>query len=412
MSPEFDPRIADWLEDDPDDAPDAVLVTVLAAFPSISQRHASRVPWRTRPMTMTTRLLAGAAAIAVVLLGGVLLLRPGGSTGPGAPSPSAPAVPTGSASGAASPSAAASLDKTFSSDRYGYTVAYPGSWSVSPATSSWTAGAANNWGSGLNDELKGRDIRFSGASQALAKGQTADAWLREYGSPVGALAGQGADPTTWPTVTIGGLQGSIDIDGGPAAGGTIAPGGRMFDAVVIAGRLAYNFNMDGNVDRAIFEAFLTTVKLPVVPALDKTFTSPMDGYAIQYPSAWSVTPATKAWTTGYDTSDPALSDTIGSKPSFVGTSTRLPRGSSFETWYASYDAARRSGTCGALPLEETVTVDEVVARLDVHCPTFYLEAVVSTGGRVYVLTMYAPASRPLFQAFLDTVRLEPASATN
>ena len=32
-SPEFDPRIADWLEGDPDRAPEQVLETVLAALP-------------------------------------------------------------------------------------------------------------------------------------------------------------------------------------------------------------------------------------------------------------------------------------------------------------------------------------------------------------------------------------------
>jgi hypothetical protein len=91
ISPEFDPRIADWLEDDPDDAPGAVLATVLAAFPSIPQRRMSRVPWRNRPMTQTTRLLAGAGAFALVLVAGVLLLRPGANSTVGGPSPSADA---------------------------------------------------------------------------------------------------------------------------------------------------------------------------------------------------------------------------------------------------------------------------------------------------------------------------------
>ena len=71
----FDPRIADWLEDDPNNAPDQALEIVLAAFPSIKQRHASRLP---RRFTMTTlpRLAIGAAAIVVVVLGGAFLLRP------------------------------------------------------------------------------------------------------------------------------------------------------------------------------------------------------------------------------------------------------------------------------------------------------------------------------------------------
>ena len=49
--PDFEPRVADWLEADPDLAPAPVLSTVLAAFPSIPQRRASRVPWRFQSMS-------------------------------------------------------------------------------------------------------------------------------------------------------------------------------------------------------------------------------------------------------------------------------------------------------------------------------------------------------------------------
>ena len=75
-SPEFDPRIADWLEDDPDDAPDAALETVLAAFPSIPQRRTLRVPWRTRPMTSPARV-AAAALVGVLAIGATMfVIRP------------------------------------------------------------------------------------------------------------------------------------------------------------------------------------------------------------------------------------------------------------------------------------------------------------------------------------------------
>jgi hypothetical protein len=57
-------------------------------------------------------------------------------------------------------------------------------------------------------------------------------------------------------------------------------------------------------------------------------------------------------------------------------------------------------------------VDGIVGHLDVHCSSHYLEAVVSKGGRVYVLTMFSPFTRPLFESLLATVRLTPASAKN
>ena len=68
-------------------------------------------------------------------------------------------------------------------------------------------------------------------------------------------------PATWRLVPIDGAMARIDADGVPAAGGTIVPGGRMFDAVVIKDGVAYNFNMDGNVDRAGFEAVLSSIRL-------------------------------------------------------------------------------------------------------------------------------------------------------
>ena len=252
-------------------------------------------------------LLGATAAIGVVLVGGALLVfRPGRGPGVGGPSPaaipsSATVGPSGSSAAAASSSTALLLEKTFTSALYGYTVDIPAGWTRLPAALEWTAGSVNNWASGFNDELKGTDIRFSGAAQVLAKGQTADDWLAAYAS--------GGDPKKWPRVRIDGQIGSIDADGVPALGGTIVPGGRMYDAVVVSRNVAFNFNMDGNVDRATFDA-------------------------------------------------------------------------------------------------------RVVGRLDAHCPDFYLEAVVPTSGRVYILTLYAPVTRPEFRAFLDTIHLTPATAKN
>jgi hypothetical protein len=92
---------------------------------------------------------------------------------------------------------------------------------------------------------------------------------------------------------------------------------------------------------------------------------------------------------------------------------KLPAGMSFETWYAAYAADRTLGTsCGAPARDEDITVDGIVGHLDVHCAASYLEAVVSKGGRVYVLTMFTPYTRPLFESLLATVRLTPASAKN
>ena len=110
MSPGFDQRIADWLEDDPDDAPDIVLATVLAAFPSIPQRRAIRAPWRFRPMTLPARLVAAVIAIAVVAAGGFLILRPSGPSVSSSPSAPPTGSPSPSTTAALSAAPSASLD--------------------------------------------------------------------------------------------------------------------------------------------------------------------------------------------------------------------------------------------------------------------------------------------------------------
>jgi hypothetical protein len=70
-----------WLEGGPTQAPDHAVEAALLTIQSTTQER-DWLPWRTRQMTQTLRLLAGAAAIAVAV-GGVILINPGSGTGPG-----------------------------------------------------------------------------------------------------------------------------------------------------------------------------------------------------------------------------------------------------------------------------------------------------------------------------------------
>ncbi len=106
MDPDFDVRIADWLEDDPDRAPGPVLPTVVAAFPLITQRRPSRLPWRNVNMTRFALVGAAAAAIGVLLVGGTLFMLGRSDQSVGVPSPtrSAPSsAPSDTAAPAATP---------------------------------------------------------------------------------------------------------------------------------------------------------------------------------------------------------------------------------------------------------------------------------------------------------------------
>ncbi len=84
--PDFEPRVADWLEDGPVQAPPDVMVTVRAALPSIRQRR-GLAPWR-NPLVNRIVMLGTAAALVVAVGAGAYLL---GSNVPD--SPSGPAGP-------------------------------------------------------------------------------------------------------------------------------------------------------------------------------------------------------------------------------------------------------------------------------------------------------------------------------
>jgi dipeptidyl aminopeptidase/acylaminoacyl peptidase len=94
--PTFDPRVADWLEADPSEAPREVLGTVLAAFPSITQRPAMRRPWRSPQMYRFAFPVA--AALAIVVAGALvlpqLLTPPAGNPSPSPSIDQASTIPT------------------------------------------------------------------------------------------------------------------------------------------------------------------------------------------------------------------------------------------------------------------------------------------------------------------------------
>jgi len=95
----FDPRVADWLQGEPDRAPEQVMETVLAALPSVQQRHG--VPGLPRLRTRRTPTLGWAVALLVALLavafvaaGARLLLSPPARIVDASPPPSAIVSPS------------------------------------------------------------------------------------------------------------------------------------------------------------------------------------------------------------------------------------------------------------------------------------------------------------------------------
>ena len=89
--PGFDPRIADWLEADPDHAPPEVLRTVESALPSIPQRRVLRLPWRSLTMNRPVLVLATVGLLAALGIGAVTVGSRPSTTTP-SPAPTAPAA--------------------------------------------------------------------------------------------------------------------------------------------------------------------------------------------------------------------------------------------------------------------------------------------------------------------------------
>ena len=176
--PLFDPRIADWLEDDPHAAPDQALDVVLAAFPSIKQRRATRVPWRFPTVNGATRLALAAAAVVALTVGGLYVLNRGPSEPGGATTPTPSPAP--------SPSPSAGKDlldvsnwKAFISPRYGFRAKYPATYSSVPSETFWRMpNAAGNMFDGFHGG--GAAKWLNGVSTLLPVGATRDDWYDEY----------------------------------------------------------------------------------------------------------------------------------------------------------------------------------------------------------------------------------------
>jgi hypothetical protein len=412
-----------WIEVGPTAAPPHVVDAALGLIERTPQER-DWFPWRFPRMSNSARMVALVAIGALILAGAFALAGVGGRGGPlPSTAPSASAVASAIASAAAGPSTL-TLSETFVSPTYGYTVKIPAGWSIKPATKSWSTGDVNLWNSGFNDELSlaGAGMRFSGTSQSLAKGQTGDQWLTAYAASAGNSSRSG-----WLEIQIGGQTGYLTANGVAAGGGTIAPGGVMFDSVVIDNDRAYNFNMDGKLDRATFDAIVATIALDpssvgALPALDKSFTSPSYGYTIKQSADWTVKAATAHWK-GVDNSPPATDEmTITGTDSVVSIASQSLGGKTLDEFLVPFHAFTIAnvppGCDGGEPSTWPSTpIGPETGRWYELCNAS--EAVVEVGGRVYAFSLgnnTFDGSRHLHTAswlrLLETVTFDPGSAVD
>jgi hypothetical protein len=152
------------------------------------------------------------------------------------------------------------------------------------------------------------------------------------------------------------------------------------------------------------------------------FTSPFYGFTVRHPAGWTVIPATEHWGLPEVVDLYPQFDKIDSGDwSFTGLGMRLRDGETSEEWLQAYFGATiengdiESGDeCTPGRSEwEAVEIDGQPAFIVRRCGPA-LDTVVFAGGRVYVFTAWGGLvdDRPLFDSFLSTISLEPASAVD
>jgi hypothetical protein len=185
---EPDSIVAAWLEEGPTELPEATRRAIAVNIRTTHQtRRLNWVPWRNPSMNPLARLAVIAAGMVVAIGGAVYILTPGGQIG-GQPSTVAPSSAPPSPSQAPSPSQSASpMDTatwtTYTSERYGITIAHPADFTERPAVRDWTFEAdAANWLSTAQESFVRQDgqLRVSAWSVAVEPGTTVEAWIQAY----------------------------------------------------------------------------------------------------------------------------------------------------------------------------------------------------------------------------------------
>ena len=227
---------------------------------------------RRRHALVPTSWLVAMIAVAVGLGGLALLGRQGGvgaSAPPASPSPSA--RPFASASGPAAV-AVPPLTRSFVSPRNGFSVSYPLSWVVTPATTTWKPDTFLPIGNHALDQLaRAGDGRLVVASRRLVAGETEESFVANYVCEYGGSSGCATKLANAPRLPIDGQSAYLDGNGDPMpADSRFSIPDVRFGAIVFAGDRIYTFGLDGNVDLDYFRAILATVRLDPASGVDTT----------------------------------------------------------------------------------------------------------------------------------------------
>lgn len=382
-------------------------------------------------MPTFARALLAAAVVIGLVAGGALFLQRSNQVFVGGPSPSTtnstPAAPP-SASPAPGSLGTIDLSGTFVSNRYGYMLPIGADWAASQAAITWS-GPDNS--RPVVDEFSvigSPWLRGSGASQALAPGQTFDEWIDLFQSPENAASPcYGGPESAWPTRRLGGRDWRW------------VEGCESYVAITeVAGRVyVFTFGGPGKPpDDAVqlFERMLASVELdpgsaplpPDAPALDGRFQSNRHGFILRYPADWTV--EQRSTTSAPDDRmpeppDPSL-DVLGNADLRLSISSRaLPNGQSATAWaraFCDFTKTAWSPACDQTPgvwkrapLAEGqawVAVDgDTAATFPANDHRLFAATAVKDG-RAYEIRLDGNAEESLFLAIVASMQLDPTAA--
>lgn len=154
-----------------------------------------------------------------------------------------------------------------------------------------------------------------------------------------------------------------------------------------------------------------------IPTLGASFTSDRFGYSIKFPTGWTPTGGAGV-PPGYWATD-GSADAISNRSTSVRVwSVRLVAVQSDAQWLEAYceqgtgDAASCPSAIAGWPAIAIGTRSGHLSKDDSGSVGSTMEAVTIVGGRGYVVSIVGVADRALFQAFLDTMQFDPASAVD
>jgi hypothetical protein len=261
----FERAVHDWLEDGSDRTPPAAIESVLFAVKTTRQQRDLRIPWRFYPMSSPMRLAAGIAIVAVLGVGALAYFYRGPGIGAEpSRSPSASPVPTSSAP-TASPGPTPTVDPldtarwtTFTSARYGFTVAYPEGWAAIPAVRDFVLATDRTTSDEVASDqfideqaLGSAQILISAFAAPVPEGTSETNWIDAYHAP--------AEGDTPGCRQLSEAMVPVVIDGRTGLLGTNC---NWLDAFVFDADRVYVFTVWRDDQRAVMDALLSTVQLP------------------------------------------------------------------------------------------------------------------------------------------------------